>query len=158
MRLKSVLGAAALGALGLTAACTPVRDQHGYIPDSQEATQVQVGVDTKTTVLARMGTPSTVGAFDSEAWYYVSQTQERLAFFNPRTTQRDIIAVRFGKDDVVAAVDRFGVEKGRVVAYSDAKTPTRGRELTLIEQLLGSVGRPAGLPSDETEQNRQRRR
>lgn len=133
-----------------TAACTPARDQHGFVADSPEATQVQPGVDTKATVLARMGTPSTTSAFEGEAWYYLSQVQERLAFYTPKTAEREVIAIRFGADDVVASVDRFGLEKGRVVAFNEDKTPTRGRELGLVEQIFGNIGRnPTQIPDAE---------
>ena len=33
----------------------------------------------------------------------------------------------------------------RDIEYSDRETPTRGRELTILEQLLGNVGQ-GGLP------------
>jgi outer membrane protein assembly factor BamE (lipoprotein component of BamABCDE complex) len=150
---SALLIAAALAA----GACTPVRDRHGYIPEDLEAPKVEVGVDTKATVLARLGTPSTVGMFDSEAWYYISSVQERLAFFTPDVVEREVIAIRFGDNDTVAAVDRFGVERGRVVQYAEDATPTRGRELSIIEQLFGSIGRAPTTIGDDQENPRDRR-
>ncbi len=143
--------------LALASACSPTRDQHGWAPDSKEPLEVQPGVDTKTTVLARMGTPSTTGMFEQTAWYYIASTEQRIAFYIPKTTQREITVVRFGADDVVSKVDRFGLEKGRVIAYNDDKTPTRGRELGLLEQLFGNVGAAAPVLTDDDQNRRQRR-
>jgi hypothetical protein len=36
-----------------------------------------------------------------------------------------------------------------VIAYNNRETPTRGREMTVLEQLLGSVGRGTMLPQDD---------
>ena len=84
--------------------------------------------------------------FDDDTWYYISATREYLAYLRPDTRERRVIAVRFDEDGSVAAVDEYGLEDGRVVALVERETPTRGRELSLIEQLLGNVGR---LPSEQ---------
>jgi outer membrane protein assembly factor BamE (lipoprotein component of BamABCDE complex) len=96
--------------------------------------------------------------FDQTSWYYVSQMQERIAFYSPRTTDRRVMIVRFD-GDTVAAVEKFGLERGRVVNYSNDYTPTRGRELGLLEQLLGNVGTTPPIPNaDENEQGPRRDR
>jgi outer membrane protein assembly factor BamE (lipoprotein component of BamABCDE complex) len=141
--------------LASTAACAPVREQHGWIPDSQSQIEIKPGVDTKSTVLARMGTPSTSGFLESNDWYYITTLQESFAFYKPKTSARSITVVRFASDDVVSKVDKYGLERGRVVAYDDNKTPTRGRELGILEQLLGNVGNKPSLPIDDENGQRQ---
>jgi outer membrane protein assembly factor BamE (lipoprotein component of BamABCDE complex) len=153
------LSAAAL-ALGVAAACAPVTTYSGFRPERNDVEIVdpQVGVDTRSTVQQRFGSPSTTAVFDQASWYYVSQTQERIAFYAPRTTDRRVMIVRFD-GDTVAAVEKFGMERGRLVSYSDDYTPTRGRELGLLEQLLGNVGSTPRLPNaDENEQGPRRDR
>jgi outer membrane protein assembly factor BamE (lipoprotein component of BamABCDE complex) len=142
------LGTAATLAL-LAAACNPVRDNHGYSAVNEDQKKVEVGVDTKSTVLARLGTPSTQSAFDQTAWYYISTVQERYAFYMPRTVAREVLMVKFDADGKVASVERFGLDKGRVVAYSDARTPTRGRELGIIEQIFGNIGNTSPIRTEE---------
>lgn len=157
MNRPSLSAVAALALLSAAAACAPTVDRHGFVADSKDATDIKAGVDTKATVLARMGTPSTTGSFDEESWYYMSTAQSRIAFFDPKTTERHVIAIKFGPDDIVTSVENYGLEKGRVIAYNSEKTPTRGRELGFIEQLFGNIGRtPAGLGGD-SEQDRNRR-
>ena len=143
--------AAVLLALG-AGACAPVRDQHGFVVDNPEILAVQVGVDTKDSVLDRLGSPSSVGVFD------LSATVERFAFYQPRTTAREVLAIRFDAEDRVAAVERFGVERGQIVNYNNDRTPTRGRELGLLEQIFGNIGQGSPLPPTEemTPGNRRR--
>lgn len=139
----------------LAAGCTPVRETHGWVSDSASEAAVQPGVDTRSTVLARMGSPSSTGSFGSTDWYYITALQEQYSYLKPKTTARTVTVIRFNADDVVDKVDKFGVEKGRVVSYSDDKTPTRGRELGILEQIFGTVG--ARLPVDREAEAERRR-
>lgn len=147
LRLTLALAMAA----SLASACSAIRQNHGYVADQLAVQQpVEPGVDTKSTVLARLGSPSTRGTFDDENWYYISTSTKAFAFLTPDTTRREVVAVRFGSDDTVTAVETFGLERGRVISYSNEETPTRGRELGFLEQLFGSIGRaPLPLPNAE---------
>jgi outer membrane protein assembly factor BamE (lipoprotein component of BamABCDE complex) len=140
----------------LAGGCTPLRESHGWVSDTGSQSEVQPGVDTKSTVMARMGSPSSTGSFGGNDWYYVTALQQSYAYFKPKTTARTITVVRFSQDDVVQTVDKFGVEKGRIVDYATQKTPTRGRELGVLEQIFGTVG--TRLPTDQAEENQRNRR
>lgn len=119
---------------------------HGYRYTTQEEPNITPAEDTQDSVLARLGNPSTRGTFEDDTWYYISSTRESLAYLRPATRDRRIIAVSFDDAGVVSEVNEYSLEDGRVVAYADRETPTRGRELSFLEQLLGNVGR---LPSEQ---------
>jgi outer membrane protein assembly factor BamE (lipoprotein component of BamABCDE complex) len=116
MNRTSIGSIAALALLSAAAACAPTVDRHGFIADSKEAMDVKAGVDTKATVLSRLGTPSTTSSFDQESWYYMSAAQSRIAFFDPKTTERSVLAIRFGKDDKMVLLSLYGPP----VAFRDA--------------------------------------
>src|SRR5512145_1746619 len=101
-----------------TAACAPVQTYNGFRSDrnNAEIPDPQVGVDTRETVTQRFGSPSTTAVFDQTAWYYVGSVQERVAFYTPRITERHVMVVRFD-GDTVSAVEKYGMERGRIVAY-----------------------------------------
>ena len=150
---------AALAVLAVaTTACNPVRDSHGFAAVSEDQKKVEVGVDTKSTVLARLGSPSTQSAFDQAAWYYISTVQERYAFYTPKTVAREVLVVKFDGDGKVTTVDRFGMERGRVVAYNGDHTPTRGRELGIVEQIFGNIGNGSPIRTPEDDQGGRNRR
>lgn len=142
LSLTLLVLACAVGA----SACNPVLRSHGYRYTTQTEPNITPAEDTQDTVLARLGNPSTRGTFEQDTWYYISSTRESLAYLRPVTRDRRIIAVSFDESGVVSAVNEYSLEDGRVVAYADRETPTRGRELTFLEQLLGNVGR---LPSEQ---------
>ena len=148
MARRAILAGVALSAL--TAGCIkPVQSYHGYIVDEAQPKEMEPGVDTRASVLARLGTPSTKSIFDDNTWFYVSTEQERLAFFREEVSARNIVAVRFGEDDKVEEILTYNADDGEVINYAQRETPTLGRELSLLEQLLGSVGNVALPRTDE---------
>lgn len=151
-----------LALIGLCAAaiagCTASRDFHGYLADQALPEDVQSGVDTRSTVLARLGTPSTTSIFDDKLWVYMSSVRELLTFYYPKTVQRSVIAIKFDEDDVVSDVLIYDVDDGRTLAYNSRVTPTRGRELGILEQLFGTLGAMGQLPQDNRDPNNRRNR
>lgn len=135
---RALLAAAAVAASG----CAPTYTNHGFTPQLQQLEEIQSGLDTRSTVLAKLGRPSAAGAFDSANWYYVASRMERLMFYAPKVVDRTVVAVRFDETGTVSRVDRYGLEDGRVVDLVTDTTPTYGRELTVLQQLFSNVGRP----------------
>ncbi|GBF57358.1 outer membrane protein assembly factor BamE [Candidatus Phycosocius bacilliformis] len=134
----------------LLGACTGVVDRRGFLADESQQAPFQDGVDTKETVLSRMGNPSQTGTFDEQTWYYISAIQKQTAFYKPRTTERTIMAISFDDSDKVASQRKYTLADGRVIAYDNRRTPTRGREVTFLEQIFGSIGRaPVQLPGSD---------
>ena len=132
------------------AACTPVATYQGFQAIDANPKDVKVGTDTRSTVLARLGTPTATASFDKNIWFYLSQTADRTAFYAPQVVRRDITEVVFDKDtQAVKSVDVFTLKDGRVIAYNTRETPTRGRELTFIEQMFGSLSTIGTLPPNE---------
>lgn len=134
------LAAAALGLL-LVGACSPIKHTHGYTPRANELEQIEVGIDTRTSVQNKLGRPSTLGAFNEDDWIYVSIKSETIAFFEPEVVEKQVVLISFDSSDVVADVGKYGIEEGRVIDLVNRTTPTSGRKLTLLQQVFKNVGR-----------------
>lgn len=141
------LGAALFGASG----CVSVRQSHGYVLERGETElDARVGLDTKESVIAKYGEPSMIGTFDDQAWYYLASFDQARAFFRPRVKNREVVAFRFTDDGLLEKVDRYSVADGLNVKMASRETPTRGKTMTIWEQLLGNVGQlPAGAIGSE---------
>ncbi len=147
---RSVAFATIAAGLMATAACAPITTYSGFQAIDANPKDVKVGSDTKSVVRGRLGSPSATSTFDPNVWFYIDQVKETVAFRMPKTTRRDVTAIAFNKDsEVVESVSQYSLKDGKVIAFNDRETPTRGRELTIFEQLIGTVGRGTMLPNDD---------
>jgi len=136
---KTVL-ATAFGAVLIASGCSPIVNNHGYLPVSVDVDSLAVGSDTKASVLELLGEPTSKGVEGDNTWYYVSYTVSTFAFFAPKVTDRQILAVSFNGSNRIAAVNTYGLENGIIVDLNTNETVTGGRTLTFLQQMIGSVG------------------
>ena len=125
----------------LLAACSPTIDNHGHRFDADVAGSIVPGVTSKQDVARLMGSPSALGTFEDDEWYYVAQKTERKSFYQAEITDQQVLAVRFGEDDLVSEVDRADLAQAESITPVSDVTPTAGNELSLAQQLLGNIGR-----------------
>jgi len=141
---RIALPACSFAALVLVTACEPIRQTHGYAPRPGQLAELKVGSDGKADVAGKIGRPTTVGAFDNDEWYYITRSTESRAFLEPRVVSQQVVVVGFNESGLTESVDSYGLEDGRVVNLVTKTTPTRGKRLTFLQQLLGNVGRVTG--------------
>ena len=153
---RSLALALAAAAAFSSAACTRVADHQGYVTDESLVSAVQVGVDNRDSVLGTLGRPTFVGQFSQNDWYYVSRNTKNLAFNMPRPHEQTVLRIRFDQAGNVAAVDRRGLEQVASIKPSGDKTPTLGRDRSLLEDLFGNIGAvgAAGQPGSTADNPR----
>lgn len=123
------------------AACAPIYSDHGYVPTELELAQITVGKDTHETVAAAIGRPSATGLLNDTGWYYVQSRWKSLGARAPKEIDRQVVAITFTPAGVVANVERFGLERGQVIALSRRVTDSNIKGIGIIRQLMGSLGR-----------------
>jgi len=114
---------------------------HGYAPTDEELQEIIVGVDTRATVEDLIGRPSTAGVLTESAFYYLSDRRRHFAYREPEVIDRQLVAVSFDADGVVANIERFTLRDGRVVPLSRRVTDSSVEDSTFLRQLLGNLGR-----------------
>lgn len=137
---RQLLGFALVAPLGL-AACQATYRNHGYVPPDEQLAQVVVGQTAQSELEGLIGRPSAQGLLTGSAWYYVGSRWEFYGPREPREIDRQVVAVSFSEGGTVANVERFGLERGRVVVLSRRVTETGVTSIGLIRQLMGNIGR-----------------
>lgn len=140
MSRKFMVNAAAIAAVTGLLGCAPEIRNHGYTPPDEELATIRIGQDTRGSVRRKIGRPGGAGIFTDDGWYYLSQKVEHLTYHAPEVIERRVVAITFNQNDVVASVNLYGLEDGKVIDLETNTTPTFGRELTILEQVLGNVG------------------
>ncbi len=136
---------ALLAALATLTACVSTRTRNGYIMERGESElAAEVGVDTKDSVLARYGEPSIIPSLNANSWYYISTTSNARAFYSTETKSRQVVAFNFDRSGKVTEVVEYDLTDGMSLSLVDRETPTRGKELSILEQLIGNVGQLPG--------------
>jgi outer membrane protein assembly factor BamE (lipoprotein component of BamABCDE complex) len=130
-----------LGLLLLATACTPVTAQRGNLVENERLEQLKVGQMTRVEVLNLLGTPTSRATFDQDTWYYIGQITEQTAFFEPDVIERRIIRLTFDNAGTLNSVDQINMDQAQTVQMVDRETPTRGKELGFLEQMMGNLGR-----------------
>ena len=140
---KACLALLSVGAFHL-AACEAVYDTRGNQPDPDAVLQLQPGVDDRRQVAEVLGSPSTVATFSDKTWYYISKRTRRVSFWDPQVLDQQVLAIRFDNAGVISDMKLYGLEDARAIEPDPNSTPTSGKQLTLLQQLLGNIGRFGG--------------
>ena len=136
VRLSAV--AALCLALG---ACQPVYRNHGYVPIDEDLAQVAIGQTTQSDLMTLLGTPSAQGMLTNTSWFWVKSRFQHFGPYRPDETQREVVAVTSASDGTVANVERFGLERERIVRLSARVTDPGVSAGGALRQILGNFGR-----------------
>ena len=126
----------------LMAACTPTVSQRGNMVDDDRLQQLKIGTTSRIEVLELLGTPTTQGTFDDKTWYYIGQHVEQTGVFAPDVKSQRVVKLNF--DPVTGTLQDIkvlGLDDAKEVATIDRETPTKGKELTFLQQMLGNLGK-----------------
>lgn len=148
-QMKRTFGTAllSLAILGL-GACSSGISTHGNLPDKEVVDGIQPGVHSQQDVLGMLGSPSTISTFEGDRWYYIGSRAESVAFFEPDVLERNVLVVSFRPDGRVGEKKVYTLNDGREVEPVDRITPTEGKELTVLQQLFGNIGRFTATGTD----------
>ena len=133
---KSAKRASFIAMVLVLAACTPQFSNHGYIPPQEDLDQIEVGTDTRDSVAQKVGVPASSGVLSDGGYYYVRSRKRAIGPLAEREIEREVVAISFSSNGVVQNVERFGLERGQVVALSRRVTSSPVSNTSFLRQLL----------------------
>ncbi|MHA1525062.1 MAG: outer membrane protein assembly factor BamE [Alphaproteobacteria bacterium] len=130
------------GALAVSA-CTGTRDYRGFVVQEDVLAQVRLGL-AKSEVERLLGSPSATSTIRGKNYYYISSVFETNTIYEPEEIDRRVIAINFDEQDMVRNIADYRLQDGKVFDFISRKTPTRGKELSFLQQLFGNIGKFGG--------------
>lgn len=123
-------------------------DHRGHVFTEVDLEQVQTGMS-KDQVRLALGTPDTTGTVDGDVYYYISSKQRTRPMGRPKTIEQKVLAVYFNQQDSVAQVANYGLKDGVVFDFIKGETPSRGRQLTALQQIFGNIANRRSLLNND---------
>ncbi len=138
---RPFLSAALIVCVIALGACSPKVAQRGVMPDIDAIAAIVPQESDKGDVERRLGSPSSINMFGQETWMYIGETTETLAFLDRKVNERSVLIVTFDEKGVVQDIQAHGLDVARDVEPVERTTPTVGKNMTVIEQLMGNLNR-----------------
>ncbi len=114
---------------------------HGNFIDPEVAAEIRPGEQRRRDVVSLLGSPSALSTFEDDTWFYIGHRSPQYAFFNPTVLERRILVISFDENGVVQQTRNLSLADANDISPTDRITPTEGRDLTLLQQLFGNLGR-----------------
>jgi outer membrane protein assembly factor BamE (lipoprotein component of BamABCDE complex) len=122
-------------------ACIKNTELVGYTFKSEKIDQIKVGSTSQDYVKNTLGSPSIVSVYGDSTWYYISTEYETIAFLKPKVKNQQVVAIKFDSDNTVSDIKQYSAKDAKDIKLISDTTRTGDSDISLIEQLLGNVGR-----------------
>ena len=135
----------------LVAGCTSItevnRFSHGYAPTATEVANIKSSGANKDTIAQKFGKPFVIGTYNPDYWYYIAYSTKQYGFSKREFTKFTIVEMNF-RNGVLVKTNRYDKSNLKKIAFSDDKTKTSGKELGILEQMLGNIGKFRPKPKE----------
>jgi len=123
-------------------------NQVGDVPQTVRINAVKVGKHTKEDVSRLLGSPTSITLFEKESWLYIESKEQKRVFFPPKEIERKIVQITFDAKGAVEQINQLSLSDGQKIALDETITPVSGKDLSVIDELIGNFGRfPANKKS-----------
>lgn len=124
-------------------ACGLEKYPSGDLPSETRLASIKTG-DTKEKVLRVLGTPATESPWLSDKTsflVYAQNLKESRVFLDPKETEREVYIYYFDQKDILKSTDHLTLADAQHISYDSEETPTTGRSLSIVDQLVQNFGR-----------------
>jgi outer membrane protein assembly factor BamE (lipoprotein component of BamABCDE complex) len=153
-RLVAALLVALLAAGSLTA-CDSLPSFMSFPPqvrgnkvDNEVLGQLVPGTSTRADVTALIGSPTAKATFDDNTWLYIGEVTRPVIAATNTVLEQQVILLTFDGGGVLRDISRRSEGDAVPVAVVSRATPAPGNEATIMQQLLGNVGKFSPSPTD----------
>jgi len=114
----------------------------GNMLDPDIYAQITLGVTTREEVAKKLGTPTSIGTFDENAWYYIGRETEQYSFLSPNVLKQQAVEIDFDDKGVVTSLTNLDLSQAADASPVDRSTPTYDQKNSFLRELLGDISHP----------------
>ena len=131
------------------AGCDTNIAQRGFAATPGSVEKLELKTQSREDVIRLIGSPSSIATFNPNVWYYISQKQEQFAFFKEEIIDQKVLQLTFNESGRLQAIKNYDLSNAQDITMVSRITPTAGKGLTILEQILGNVGKFSGPGREE---------
>ena len=134
----------ALSCLGLflgLQGCESQVTSHGNLIEASQLNKLEIGTTRREDVLILFGPASFEGAFNNNRLYYNNQKMEAPIAGRTQTIERELVVLSFDLNNILESIEIRDKSTDQEIVKLDAKTPTPGDTLTVVDQLFTNLRR-----------------
>jgi outer membrane protein assembly factor BamE (lipoprotein component of BamABCDE complex) len=109
--------------------------------DPELLAQLVPGTSSRADATALIGSPTTRATFDDNTWIYIGEVTKPVIGGTQRVRDQQVVVLTFDQGGILRNIDRRGPEDAQSVSVVSRATPSPGNNASVLQQLLGNVGR-----------------
>lgn len=115
--------------------------------DADMLKELTPGTSTRADATALLGSPTAKATFDDNQWIYIGALTRPVIGRTQAVLSQDVVLLTFNDQGVLRDVKQLNKDDALPVTMVARATPSPGSEASILQQLLGNVGRfsPGGL-------------
>ena len=121
-------------------ACSGIKSNNGYMPVSENVDRLKINVTTASSAKNILGEPALILGNQEPIFVYSAQITERVLFFEPKVTSRDVLVLYFNKKKKLKKLDKFNLNDGKKIELSAGNTNLKDMERSLLSSIFSNVG------------------
>lgn len=152
----ALLAAIASGALSACAGpdfMTYPAQTRGNKVDPELLAQLVPGTSSRADAIALIGSPTAKATFDDNSWIYIGEVTKPVIGGRLDVRDQEVVVLTFDQGGTLRKIEKKGQDDGQNIAIVSRTTPSPGNNATILQQLLGNVGRFSPSPTGTQDQN-----
>ncbi|MGB0709467.1 MAG: outer membrane protein assembly factor BamE domain-containing protein [Candidatus Puniceispirillaceae bacterium] len=121
--------------------CESQVTSHGNLIEASQLNKLEIGTTRREDVLILFGPASFEGAFNNNRLYYNNQKMEAPIAGRIQTIERELVVLSFDVNNILKSIEIRDKSTDQEIVKLDAKTPTPGDTLTVVDQLFTNLRR-----------------
>ena len=121
--------------------CESQVTSHGNLIEASQLNKLEIGTTRREDVMILFGPASFEGAFNNNRLYYNNQKMEAPIAGRTQTIERELVVLSFDLNNILESIEIRDKSTDQEIVKLDAKTPTPGDTLTVVDQLFTNLRR-----------------
>lgn len=113
----------------------------GALVEKVDFDQLHAGTTTRQEVEELIGSPTTHATFDDNTWIYVTLTKNLVPMGFPEVDKQQVVVLNFDEGGILQHVKVLSKKNAVRVSMVSATTPSPGTQISVLQEILGNVGR-----------------